>query len=88
MMFSGVIPVLHFMSTSDSSSAIIRVPNYLYTVYILRISGPRDWWTNMKKIMGLNGNPNSDMEELAKKTTDGDFAEQATVMHDLFSVCE
>ena len=29
----------------------------------------------MKKIMGLNGNSNSDLEELAKKTTDGDCAE-------------
>ena len=38
----------------------------------------------MKKIMGLNGNSNSDMEELAKKTTDGDFAELANIMNDFF----
>ena len=36
----------------------------------------------MKKIMRLNGNSNSDMEELAKKTTDGDFAELANIMND------
>ena len=36
----------------------------------------------MKKIMGLNGNSNSDMEELAKKTTDGDFAELANIMNE------
>ena len=42
----------------------------------------------MKKIMGLNGNSNSDMEELAKKTTDGDFSELANSMNDFFSVCE
>ena len=36
----------------------------------------------MKKIMGLNGNSNSDVEELAKKTTDGDFAELANIMND------
>ena len=43
-----------------------------YQKHILAISesGSRDWWKNMKKIMGLNGNSNSDMEELAKKTTD------------------
>ena len=42
----------------------------------------------MKKIMGLNGNSNSDMEELAKKTSDGDFAELANIMNYFFSVCE
>ena len=61
-----------------------------YQKHILAISesGSRDWWKNMKKIMGLNGNSNSDMEELAKKTTDGDFAELANIMNDFFSVCE
>ena len=61
-----------------------------YQKHILAISksGSRDWWENMKKIMGLNGNSNSDMEELAKKTTDGDFAELANIMNDFFSVCE
>ena len=38
----------------------------------------------MKKIMRLNANSNSDMEELAKKTTDGDFAELANIMNDFF----
>ena len=38
----------------------------------------------MKKIMGLNGNSNSDMEELAKKTTNGDLAELANFMNDFF----
>ena len=37
----------------------------------------------MKKIMGLNGNSNSDMEELAKKTTDGDFAELDNIMNEI-----
>ena len=57
-----------------------------YQKHILAISEPgsRDWWKNMKKIMGLNGNSNSDMEELVKKTTDGDFAELANIMNDFF----
>ena len=38
----------------------------------------------MKKIMGLNGNSNSDMEELAKKTTNGDLAELANFINDFF----
>ena len=38
----------------------------------------------MKKIMRLNGNSNSDMEELAKKTTNGDLAELANFMNDFF----
>ena len=60
-----------------------------YQKHILAISesGSRDWWKNMKKIMGLNGNSNSDLEELAKKTTDGDCAELANIMNDFF-VCE
>ena len=57
-----------------------------YQKHILAISesGSSDWWKNMKKIVGLNGNSNSDMEELAKKTTDGDFAELANIMNDFF----
>ena len=38
----------------------------------------------MKKILVLNGNSNSDLEELARKTTDGDCAELANSM----SVCK
>ena len=58
----------------------------LYQKHILAISesGSRDWWKNTKKIMGLNGNSNSDMEELAKKTTNGDLAELANFMNDFF----
>ena len=60
-----------------------------YQKHILAISesGSRDWWKNMKKIVVLNGNSNSDLEELAKKTTDGDCAELANSMNDFF-VCE
>ena len=59
---------------------------YNYQKHILAISesGLHDWWKNMKKIMGLNGNSNSDMEELAKKTTDGDFAALANIMNNFF----
>ena len=42
----------------------------------------------MKKIMGLNGNTKSDMEELANKTTNGDCAELAKMMNYFVSVCE
>ena len=35
----------------------------------------------MKKIMGLNGNSNSDWEELANKTTNGDCAELTNIMN-------
>ena len=40
-----------------------------YQKHILAISesGSRDWWKNMKKIMRINGNSNSDLEELANK---------------------
>ena len=57
-----------------------------YHKHILAISesGSRDWWTNMKKIMGLNGNTKSDMEELANKTTNGDCAELAKMKNDFF----
>ena len=38
----------------------------------------------MKKIMRLNGNSNSDLEELANKTTNGDCAELDIIMNDFF----
>ena len=57
---------------------------YQKHILAIRESGSRDWWKNMKKIMGLNGNSNSDMEELAKKTTDGDFAELANIINYFF----
>ena len=38
----------------------------------------------MKKIMGLNGNSNSDLEEIANKTTNGDCAELTNIMNDFF----
>ena len=61
-----------------------------YHKHILAISesGSRDWWKNMNKIMGLNGNTKSDMEELANKTTNGDCAELAKMMNVFCSVCE
>ena len=47
-------------------------------------SGSRDWWKNMKKIMGLDGNSNSCIEQLANKTTNGDCTELANKMNDFF----
>ena len=46
-----------------------------HNILAISESGSRDWWKNMKKIMGLNRNANSDLEELANKTTNGDCAE-------------
>ena len=56
---------------------ILKFEFYQKDILAISESGSRDWWKNMKKIMGLNGNSNSDLEELAKKTTDGDCAELA-----------
>ena len=58
--------------------------NRVQAYHYIGESGSRDWWKNMKIIIGLNGNSNSDMEELAKKTTDGDFAELANIINDIF----
>ena len=38
----------------------------------------------MKKIMGLDGNSNSCIEQLANKTTNGDCTELANKMNDFF----
>ena len=67
--------VLHNMVNRASS----KLKFEFYQKHILAISesGSRDWWKNMKNIMGQNGNSDSDLEELAKKTTDGDCAELA-----------
>ena len=57
-----------------------------YQKHILDIgeSGSRDWWKSMKKIIRLNGNSNSHLEELANKTTNRDCAELANIMNDFF----
>ena len=76
--------VLRNMVNRESS----KLKFEFYQKHILAISesGSRDWWKNMKKIMGLNGNSNSNMEELAKKSTDGDFAELANIMNNFFGL--
>ena len=44
-------------------------------------SGSRDCWKNMKKMMGLDVNTKSCIEQLANKTTNGDCTELANKMN-------
>ena len=47
-------------------------------------SGSHDWWKHMQTIMGLKTNGNSSMQDLANKTTDGDYGLLANTMTDFF----
>ena len=68
----------------NRESTILKFEFYQIHILAISESGSRDWWKNMKKIMGLNGKSNSDLEELANKTTNGDCAELANIMNDFF----
>ena len=68
----------------NRESTILKFEFYHIHILAISESGSRDWWKNMKKIMGLNGNSKSDLEELANKTTNGDCAELANIMNDFF----
>ena len=71
---------------NETNRAAARLKFEFYQKHILSIteSGTRDWWKNMKKIMGLDGNSNSCIEQLANKTTNGDCTQLADKMNDFF----
>ena len=70
----------------EVNRASARLKFEFYQKHILAIteSGSRDWWKNMKKITGLDGNSKSCIEQLANKTTNGDCTELANRMNVLF----
>ena len=68
----------------NRASARLKFEFYQKHILAITESGSRDWWKNMKKIMGLNANSKSFIEQLANKTTNGDCTELANRMNDLF----
>ena len=69
---------------TNRASARLKLEFYQKQIFAITESGSRDWWKNMKKIMGLNVNSNSCIEQLANKTTNGDCTELANKMNDFF----
>ena len=69
---------------TNRASARLKLEFYQKQILAITESGSRDWWKNMKKIMGLDANSNSCIEQLANKTTNGDCTELANKMNDLF----
>ena len=69
---------------TNRASARLKLEFYQKQILAITESGSRDWWKNMKKIMGLNVNSNSSIEQLANKTTNGDCTELANKMNDCF----
>ena len=69
---------------TNRASARLKLDFYQRQILAITESGSRDWWKNMKKIMGLDGNSNSCIEQLANKTTNGDCTELANKMNDFF----
>ena len=74
---------------TNRASARLKLEFYQNQSLAITDSGSRDWWKNMKKIMGLDGNSKSCIEQLANKNTNGDCTELANKMNDfLMSVSE
>ena len=69
---------------TNRASARLKLEFYQKQILAITESGSRDWWKNMKKIMGLNVNSNSYIEQLANKPTNGDCTELANKMNDFF----
>ena len=69
---------------TNRASARLKLEFYQKQILAITESGSRDWWKNMKKIMGLNVNSNACIEQLANKTTNGDCTELANKMNDFF----
>ena len=69
---------------TNMASARLKLEFYQKQILAITESGSRDWWKNMKKIMGLDGNSNSCIEQLANKITNGDCTELANKMNDFF----
>ena len=69
---------------TNRASARLKLEFYQKQILAITESGSRDWWKNMKTIMGLDGNSNSCIEQLANKTTNGDCTELANKMKDFF----
>ena len=66
----------------NRTSARLKFEFYQKHILAITESGSRDWWKNKKKIMGLNGNSKSCIEQLANKTTNDDCTELANRMND------
>ena len=54
---------------TNRASARLKLEFYQKQILAITESGSCDWWKNMKKIKGLDGNSNSCIEQLANKTT-------------------
>ena len=57
-----------------------------YQIHVTAISetGSRDWWKNMKKLIGLNVSENTSMQCLANKMSDGNCEQLANNINDGF----
>ena len=68
----------------NRASARLKFEFYQKHILAITESGSRDWWKNMKKIMGLDVNTKSCIEQLANKTSNGDCTELANKMNEFF----
>ena len=69
---------------TNRASARLKLECYQKQFLAITESGSRDWWKNMNNIMGLDGNSNSCIKQLANKTTNGDCTDLANKMDDFF----
>ena len=68
----------------NRASARLRFEFYQNSIIAISEYGSRDWWKNMKKVMGVNVNNSSCIDQLANKTTNGDCTALADLINDFF----
>ena len=54
------------------------------TIAAINESGSRDWWKQIKLIMGLHRNTQPDMHSLANNIAEGDYENLTNIMNDCF----
>ena len=71
--------IVLIVSLLDSNSIFFQSK-----VAAINESGSRDWWNQIKLIMGLHRNTQPDMQSLANNITEGAYENLTNIMNDFF----
>ena len=68
----------------NRATAKLKFEFYHTRIEAMHESGTKNWWKNMKKLMGQKTTDKSNVQSLANKTTDGNVELLASKMNDFF----
>ena len=68
----------------NRATAKLKFEFYHTRIEAMHESGKKNWWKNMKKLMGQKTTDKSNVQSLANKTTDGNVELLASKMNDFF----